>query len=81
MSTALVKQLIGAVTPCDKYSCIRRPDCAAFKLACDSWIFYVRTGFPHPPTAIILEGANKRRGAEVERNVTPMPTRASFEFA
>lgn len=45
MSRALIEALAAAAAPpCTGYSCPKRADCAAKKLACEAFVHYVNTG-------------------------------------
>jgi hypothetical protein len=66
-------------TPCAKFSCRQRDVCAAEKLACDAWIYYIESGAVKHPMMVIPRRRTRTKqpymGAEI------VATREKFESA
>ncbi|MEN9491119.1 MAG: hypothetical protein RJA63_1568 [Pseudomonadota bacterium] len=67
-------------TPCDEYHCKKQIDCAAYKLACDSWLVYVETGRELDPHIKLSAGAQlSTRVRNAILLAEPMPDRLTFK--
>lgn len=57
---------VERVPPCDRYSCLRRRECAKGE-ACDAFLHYVGTGEVVPPHAAFYEGRRMLHHGRVMR--------------
>jgi hypothetical protein len=58
-------------TPCDKFSCRMRQQCAERELACDAWGYYVATGRAVHPMMQIPERVTMRLQPIMGDRITP----------
>ena len=48
--STFISEIRKAVSPCDRYTCAKRAQCAAELLACRAFSEFVSTGMVYPPT-------------------------------